>query len=97
MRLLDPATPLAVTLDWGDGGRLAMGRLAFDRGRALFEADPAYLASGLDLSAGSYSPRPGIIRAQTDRFEGLHGIFADSLPDSWGRLLLKRRAARAGL
>lgn len=97
MRLLDPVTPLAVTLDWGEGRRLPVGRLAFDRGRALFEADSAYLASGLDLSAGSYPPRPGIIRAQTDRFDGLHGIFADSLPDSWGRLLLNRRAARHGI
>ena len=25
-----------------------------------------------------------------DYFDGLFGVFADSLPDHWGRLLLKR-------
>lgn len=97
MRLLRPGTPLEVLIDFGDGDVLPMGRIAFDRGRALFEADPAYLASGLDASAGSYPPRAGTARAQTDRFGGLHGIFADSLPDSWGRLLLDRRAAKLGI
>jgi serine/threonine-protein kinase HipA len=88
---------LAVLLDFGDGDRLPIGRMAFDRGRALFEADPAYLSSGIDASAGSYPPTAGTARAQTAYFGGLHGIFADSLPDSWGRLLLDRRAARIGI
>lgn len=97
MRLLEPGTALAVALDFGDGDVLPVGRMAFDRSRALFEADPAYLASGIDASAGSYPPMRGTVRAQTDYFGGLHGVFADSLPDSWGRLLLNRQAARQGL
>ncbi|MFV3130455.1 type II toxin-antitoxin system HipA family toxin [Niveispirillum sp. KHB5.9] len=97
MRLLEPGTALVVTLDFGDGDILPVGRMAFDRGRALFEADTAYLAAGIDASAGSYPPMRGTARAQTDYFGGLHGVFADSLPDSWGRLLLDRSAGRLGL
>ena len=33
----------------------------------------------------------------TDVFEGLHGIFNDSLPDGWGRLLIDRRARQLGI
>jgi serine/threonine-protein kinase HipA len=30
-------------------------------------------------------------------FDGLMGLFEDSLPDGWGRLLMDRRAAKAGI
>ena len=30
-------------------------------------------------------------------FEGLHGVFHDSLPDGWGRLLVDRRARELGI
>ena len=32
-----------------------------------------------------------------DRFNGLFGVFADSLPDSWGQLLLDRHLASTGI
>lgn len=28
--------------------------------------------------------------AKQDPFDGIHGVFADSLPDGWGRLLVDR-------
>ena len=36
-------------------------------------------------------------QADTALFDGLHGVFADSLPDGWGRLLLDRALLRAGI
>jgi serine/threonine-protein kinase HipA len=37
----------------------------------------------------------GLLRAPEPRvFQGLHGMFADSLPDAWGEFLLRRRAER---
>ncbi|WP_323689923.1 HipA N-terminal domain-containing protein [Rhizobium sp. AN64] len=39
----------------------------------------------------------GLIAAPRDPFDGLHGLFNDSLPDGWGRLLLDRRLQRAGI
>jgi serine/threonine-protein kinase HipA len=30
-------------------------------------------------------------------FDGLHGVFNDSLPDGWGRLLLDRTVEKHGL
>jgi len=32
-----------------------------------------------------------------ERFGGLFGVFADSLPDSWGQLLLERHLASIGI
>lgn len=33
---------------------------------------------------------------KTDPFEGLFGVFADSLPDGWGRLLVDRLMRKRG-
>src|SRR5690606_1993460 len=37
---------------------------------------------------------PGLHEARTRDFEGLHGFLADSLPEGWGALLMKRRLAK---
>lgn len=39
----------------------------------------------------------GLLAAPRDPFDGLHGLFNDSLPDGWGRLSLDRRLQRAGI
>ncbi len=45
------------------------------------------------LSVGSATIRPFNVAL----FEGLHGVFHDSLPDSWGSLLTDRRARELGI
>ena len=41
--------------------------------------------------------RPVSLRRSQAKFEGLHGVFADSLPDGWGRLLLDRDLLKRGI
>jgi len=55
------------------------------------------IRQGTDLSGLLYPPEPGLIEARSRDFFGLHGFFADSLPDGWGQLLMDRRAARHGV
>lgn len=43
-----------------------------------------------------YPPAPGLIEARGRAFDGLHGFLADSVPDAWGTLLMKRRVERLG-
>jgi len=90
-------TPLRVSLDFGSGV-LRVGRLAIIRGLTMLEYDPAFLATGVSLNPLNPAPAPGVIAPDSPRlFGGVHAIFADSLPDAWGDLLVRRRAAARGI
>jgi len=92
-----PGTPLEVTLQWDDRTAMPVGRLAYRDGQAWLEYTPDFLASGLQLSPLHHQAGLGLETAwKRDVFEGLHGMFADSLPDGWGRLLVDRRARQLG-
>ncbi|MCM8738569.1 HipA N-terminal domain-containing protein [Azospirillum sp. A1-3] len=84
---------LAVSLRWGEGDEEPVGRLASRNGKTYVEFDDAFLASGRVLSWFLRTPRPGVLQGPDAPFSGLHGVFDDSLPDGWGRLLIHRRAA----
>ena len=73
-----------------------MGRLALVDRRILFEFDPSFLADPLPLSPAQLPVRPGVHEEAKHTFDGLFGVFDDSLPDGWGRLLLDREMARRG-
>jgi serine/threonine-protein kinase HipA len=45
----------------------------------------------------NYPFAPGIQIADTTIFDGLFGVFNDSLPDGWGRLLLDRMVEKHGI
>ena len=77
--------------------RRKVGRLALEHRQILFEYDPAFLGSKLELSPFHLRITPDVVVGQPALFEGLMGVFDDSLPDGWGRLLIDRRAAELGL
>ncbi|MEP7007332.1 MAG: type II toxin-antitoxin system HipA family toxin [Sphingomonas bacterium] len=95
---LAPGTPLAVSL-WADEARPAepAGRLAMAGGIAQLEWDTAIVASQLTLAPVLYPPEPGLHAARGRDFSGLHGFLADSLPEGWGALTMKRRLAKLGV
>lgn len=91
-----PGTPLRVSLDFGSGMVVPVGRLALDQRVAVFEPAREYVASGLAVNP-LLGTGPGLLRARyIATFDGLHGVFADSLPDAWGQELRRRRASGAG-
>ena len=93
-----PATPLNVSLRWDNDDIQPVGRLAYRDQIAYLEFDQAFLRTGLELSPVHHKTIAGLHRPyDTKVFEGLHGIFNDSLPDGWGRLLLDRRARQLGI
>jgi serine/threonine-protein kinase HipA len=71
-----------------DVGTLAWGR---DERRAYFEYHRDFIAEPLPLSPIELEVSAGAKAAPYAPFDGLHGLFNDSLPDGWGRLLLDRR------
>jgi serine/threonine-protein kinase HipA len=56
----------------------------------FFEYAPAWLRNGFPLSPYFLPLTPGLKREDTLVFDGLYGIFDDSIPDGWGRLLMDR-------
>jgi serine/threonine-protein kinase HipA len=90
---------LAVHYEPEPGRRVRVGRLAIRRGEreVLFEYDAAFVLAGLELSPIKLPLQRGVLVGPASPFDGLFGVFDDSLPDGWGRLLIDRRAAEAGL
>jgi serine/threonine-protein kinase HipA len=74
-----------------------VGRLAFKDRQVLFEYDASFIASGIEISPIKLPLRPGVAIADTTIFDGLFGVFNDSLPDGWGRLLLDRTVEKYGI
>ena len=58
--------------------------------KVAFEYDDAWLEEGFSISPFSLPLKKQVFIPNKDYFEGLFGVFADSLPDAWGRLLLRR-------
>tara|TARA_R110002012_G_scaffold82942_2_gene209162 strand:+ start:12484 stop:13728 length:1245 start_codon:yes stop_codon:yes gene_type:complete len=93
-----PGTPLSVSLHWDADDIQLVGRLAYRDRIAYLEYDEGFQRAGLELSPVHHKVAPGLQKPyQTGVFEGLHGVFNDSLPDGWGRLLIDRRARQLGI
>lgn len=57
---------------------------------AAFEYANDWLADGFSISPFSLPLQKGVFIPDIDPFDGVFGVFADSLPDGWGRLLVDR-------
>jgi len=90
---MEPGTPLSVSLRWSGDDIQPVGRLAYRDRVAYLEYDQSFLKAGLELSPVHHRTTPDLQKPHDiGVFEGLHGLFHDSLPDGWGRLLVDRRA-----
>lgn len=94
---LPSGTILAVALRWDPETEVAVGRLAMRDRLVWFEFDRQFLLDGGEVSPLRLRRQPGIIETREPLFENLPGVFNDSLPDGWGRLLLDREARLDGV
>jgi serine/threonine-protein kinase HipA len=68
-----------------------VGKLAFSPDHlAVFEYEPEFLKSGFSISPFYLPLKPGVFIGRREPFNGLFGVFNDSLPDGWGMLLTDR-------
>ncbi len=75
-----------------------VGTMALYQNRlAAFAYDNEWLADGFSISPFSLPLEKKVFIPQIDPFEGLFGVFADSLPGGWGRLLVDRLMMQNGL
>ena len=95
---LAPGTPLEIGLLLNEGGLSSpVGRLAMADGLAQLEWSTEVIETQRRIDPLLYPPEPGLQAARGRDFDGLHGFLADSLPDAWGRLLMKRRLEKLGI
>ena len=90
-----PTELLTVYLEAGE--RRKVGRLALRQRQILFEYDAAFLAAGIEISPIKLPLKAGVFTSPDAVFDGLYGVFNDSLPDGWGRLLLDRTVEKHGI
>ena len=74
-----------------------LGTLATKDNKIYFEYDKEFLKSGIEISPYKLPLKSGVFRCDDNTFEGLWGVFADSLPDGWGRLLMDREFLKRGV
>ena len=74
-----------------------VGRLAMRDQIVYFEYDDTFIQRGLEISPFRLPLQGGVLSLPTRPFEGLAGVFNDSLPDGWGRLLFDRLARSRGM
>ena len=68
-----------------------VGTLAMTADRkAAFQYSEEWIENGFPISPFSLPLKKQVFVPTKDYFDGLFGVFADSLPDNWGRLLLDR-------
>ena len=85
-----------VGINFGNSVR-PVGRLAIRNRQIYFEYDQTFIEGGLEISPLRLPLKSGVQSFDYDLFEGLPGVFNDSLPDGWGRLLFDRFARTQGI
>jgi serine/threonine-protein kinase HipA len=78
------------------GFRQEVGLLYQDKQRIFFEYASEFLKSGIELSPFKLPLKAGVFEEKSHVFNGLFGLFNDSLPDGWGCLLLDRKLRKMG-
>lgn len=87
---------IRVSLDFGSEIQ-KVGRLAIHNSLIYFEYEEEFLQTNLEISPIKLPLQRGVIALPKSPFEGLAGVFNDSLPDGWGRLLFDRLLRSEGV
>lgn len=84
-----PHSTIHIKLHFGDS-IIDVGKLVRSENTIYFEYDTDILDKNLHISPIKLPLQTGLTVLPQQPFEGLAGVFNDSLPDGWGRLLFDR-------
>lgn len=96
MNSYESVNEVKVGLNFGDT-TIPVGRLAIRDRKIYFEYHSSFIEANLDISPLRLPLKSGVSSFDYNLFEGLPGVFNDSLPDGWGRLLFDRFARSLGI
>ena len=74
-----------------------IGELVLARNKVYFKYSSSFLEKGIEISPFKMKLTSEVISADRLPFDGLFGVFNDSIPDGWGRLLLDRYLSSLGI
>jgi serine/threonine-protein kinase HipA len=74
-----------------------VGKLALSSRKIYFEYDEEFIKTGIQISPYKLPLKKDLQVCDDRVFDGLFGVFADSLPDGWGKLLLDRHLMSKGV
>lgn len=97
MSSFSPINKLDVFRRLSSNERVAVGTLAQNAQAVFFQYQSDYLQHYDNLSPFALQFDNGLQQAQKSPHMGLHGVFADSLPDGWGLLLMDRVFRQHGI
>jgi len=86
---------IKVSLDFGSS-IVEVGMLIEQNQQIYFRFEPSFLESDLDISPFKLKKTTEILLSPKAPFDGIFGVFNDSIPDGWGRLLLDRKLIKSG-
>ena len=90
------ATDVKAGINFNDN-IIPVGRLAMRERTVYFEYDSTFIERGIEISPLRLPLQSGVQSFDYDLFKGLPGVFNDSLPDGWGRLLFDRFVRSQGI
>jgi serine/threonine-protein kinase HipA len=92
-----PVQKLQVTRTLSTGNAVPVGVLAQNRQHVFFQYEAKYVSRFGNLSPFMLHNSNDLQTAPREPHDGLHGLFADSLPDGWGLLLQNRVFRQQGI
>ncbi len=87
---------LKVSLNFA-GDDISVGELVLSESKIWFKYDADFINRKIELSPFKLPLGDRIYAAENYPFDGLFGVFNDSLPDGWGKLLLDRILISKGI
>ena len=76
---------------------IELGELVSEGRNIYFKYYTDFITKGIEISPIKLKVNTAINKADALPFDGLFGVFADSLPDGWGKLLLDRALTAKGI
>ena len=87
---------VVVSIDFGNN-EMQVGELIKEGKGIYFKYYTEFINTRLEISPFHLPLKNTIFTAPAQPFEGLFGVFSDSLPDGWGRFLLDRTLTSKGI
>jgi serine/threonine-protein kinase HipA len=74
-----------------------IGEMVESQSKIYFKYDKDFIAKGIEISPFKLKLSNEILIPKETHFDGLFGVFSDSIPDGWGKLLLDRKLLSLGI
>lgn len=88
---------IIVSLNFEENSEIEVGEIISERKGIYFKFYKSFIERGIEISPIKLKLSKQIYEAEPLPFEGLFGVFSDSLPDGWGKLLVDRRLISKGI